>query len=64
MIIELPLVENFSEIDLEVSKKEIRLEVKGIYKLSKTLNVVVDNNNVKAKWDKKVRRLTLRLTSL
>lgn len=36
--IELPLVENFSEIDLQVSKRELKLEVEGIYRLKKCLN--------------------------
>lgn len=55
---------SFEEIDLEVSSRKLSLFVKDIYKLNLDFKYLIDNDNMKAKWSKKEKKLKLNLDRL
>jgi len=57
--IELPKVASVGEIDMDVTRTALELEVPGVYKLKVRLPQPVDDDEVAAKWVKQERRLEL-----
>jgi len=57
--IELPELESICDVDLEVTRRALSLEVDGLYKLELRLEHEVDDDNVSAKFDKTARTLVV-----
>ena len=57
--IQLPNVASVSEIDMEVTRTTLELEVPDLYKLKVRLPQAVDEDEVSAKWVKQERKLVL-----
>lgn len=57
-----PNIDNFNDIDMEISATELSLKTIHGQKLNFKFGSTVDNHNPVAKWDKKKKILKLVLT--
>ena len=60
-MIELPGVTSVGEIDMEITRSNLELEVEGLYELKLRLPQPVDDDEVAAKFIKQESRLLLTL---
>jgi len=60
LVVELTGVTSLADVELELDEEVIEVEVEGLYKLSTKLPWCVDDNTVKAGFDKSKQLLTIR----
>jgi len=64
LVVELPGLTSMNGVELDVSAKLVRLKAKGYGELKVSLNEIVDENRVAAKFSKKKRELSVKVPIL